>query len=738
MATEVFVSAGVYTREKDLSWYAASVGQSSLALVGLTTRGRAMYPVKVKNYTDFVDKFGDTNTDYLLPYYAKYYFTNADSAYVVRVLGGTAGGFSNTNAYYLSGSTGEVLGVLRPRHNSGAVTAAVTGAVTVYSSSTSTTDLKVVYSSSTGTRYTSETSFTSSSNKFLSKVFGTSPTDGAHDYLWLDQVFTNNWSGASLDATVSDAAPYVSVAKSDSWITNYSGAGYQNARTPIIKSVPYGGSVHSLFRAYALSDGYDSNNWVKIAIEDIDTTNNTFTIVVRDYSDTDAKKVVLEQWKKLSLDSSSKRYVAKIIGDTPVTGNYDNISSYIYVVMESGVPSSTVPGGFAGMPKLDDKIASSDYKIAMDSSTLVSKQWFGYDFADDDVSRRKYITSAVSSDHGFNLDSGATDIDGTYVSVSMSAISNYTTINAKFLVPMYGGFDGWNIFESTVDITASSGDQIDQFKAGIDLFANPEQYDINLFAVAGAYLGGSIANYAQNMVETRADALYVIDMSTDHTTAAAAVVDADGVDTSYCCTYWPHIKIWDANNEAAVTIPPTAAALEAIAYTDKIAWPWNAAAGFKRGKINCLEAEYILTQEQRDTLYEGKVNPIAEFANDGVYLYGNKTLQDADTALDRIAVRRMLLYIRKIIARASRELVFEQNDSTTWDRFKASVNPILNRVKQRHGLIEFKIEMDENTNTPDLLDRNTMYGKIYLKPTKQAEMIVLDFNIMPQGAVFSE
>lgn len=736
---EVFVSPGVYTREKDFSFYAASAGASSLALIGLTGKGRAMKPILVKNFTDFVEKFGDQDTSYWVPYCAKQYFRYADSAYIVRILGGTGGGYTNFPAYVLSGDNETVFAILRPRARvDDSSLPAITGSVRM-ASGTTITSPKIIYSSNTATVYTSNTSLIAADSNFITKVFGTSPTDGLHDYLWVEQVFNKTWGGVTISgSTFGYNLPATGITlHNDAWYVNFAGHGYKNARTPLVVSGLYGGSVQNLFQIYALSDGDDSNSMIKIAIEEIDTTNNTFTITVRDYTDTDSKKVVLEQWKKLSLNPTNKRYIAKIIGDTPDTGDYDNISKYIYVVMQSGHPVSTIPAGFAGLPKYNSKIPNMIYKTAMTSTVLVQNQWFGYDFDNyNEPTRLQFIPSASSTDNGFHLDSGA---GASYVTVLMSSISHYNTTTGKFLVPMYGGFDGWDIYDSTIDTTASSGDVVDQFKAAIDLLANPEQYDINLLSIPGIYLGGTISEYGRNMVEARADVLYIADLDSDYSTPEEAVAGVSTIDSNYVATYWPYIKIWDSNNEQFVTISPTAAALESVAYTDKNSWPWYAAAGTMRGPVtSAIEADVVLTQTQRDTLYEGKINPIATFAGEGVFIWGNKTLQTADTALNRVNVRRLLLYVRKIISRASLDMVFAQNDSSTWDQFKAKVNPVLDRIKQRHGLQNFQVVMDETTNTPDVIDRETMVGKIYLQPTRSAEMIILDFNILPSGAVFGE
>jgi len=168
-----------------------------------------------------------------------------------------------------------------------------------------------------------------------------------------------------------------------------------------------------------------------------------------------------------------------------------------------------------------------------------------------------------------------------------------------------------------------------------------------------------------------------------------------------------------------------------------VAAEWFAPAGLNRGGITiATQVTDRTTHEERDTLYEGKVNPIAAFPGSGIVVWGQKTLQNADSALNRINVRRLLINIKKFFASTSKYLVFEQNVASTRNKFLSIVNPYLESVQQRSGLYAFFVKMDDSNNTPDIIDQNILYGQIYLKPTKTAEFIVLDFNILPTGAQF--
>jgi phage tail sheath protein FI len=173
------------------------------------------------------------------------------------------------------------------------------------------------------------------------------------------------------------------------------------------------------------------------------------------------------------------------------------------------------------------------------------------------------------------------------------------------------------------------------------------------------------------------------------------------------------------------------------AFNDSVSEPWFAPAGINRGGLsNVIRAEQKLPQSSRDTLYSGNVNPIATFPGTGVVVYGQKTLQKQASALDRVNVRRLLIALKSYISQVANNLVFEQNTIATRNQFLSQVNPYLESVQQRQGLYAFRVIMDDSNNTADVIDRNQLVGQIYIQPTKTAEFIYLDFNILPTGATF--
>jgi hypothetical protein len=285
---------------------------------------------------------------------------------------------------------------------------------------------------------------------------------------------------------------------------------------------------------------------------------------------------------------------------------------------------------------------------------------------------------------------------------------------------------------------------------GILTFANPESTNINVFATSSIdYVNNSnLVEEAIDMVQfSRADSVYIAttpdyQMFTPDATNSLDIIysqeavdnlDNTGIDSNYTATYYPWILTRDTVNNTQIYLPPTGEVCRNLALTDNIAFPWFASAGYTRGLVNSIKARVKLTQEDRDTLYQGRINPIATFADVGTVIWGNKTLQVADTALNRLNVRRLLLQARKLISAVAVRLLFEQNDQIVRQQFLDSVNPILDSIRRDRGLYDFRVTV---SSSPEDLDRNTLTGKIYLKPTKALEFIDIEFFITPTGASF--
>jgi hypothetical protein len=314
----------------------------------------------------------------------------------------------------------------------------------------------------------------------------------------------------------------------------------------------------------------------------------------------------------------------------------------------------------------------------------------------------------------------------------------------------YPNATGWGAFKPIAidNFTDYANTDYYAYLLGINTFANPEATTINVFATPGIdYTNNSnLVEDAISMITfDRADSIYIcttpdcdlnIPVQTGNFIYPTEAVDNlvnTGIDSNYTATYYPWILVRDTVNNTQIYLPPTGEVCRNLALTDNISFPWFATAGYTRGLVNSIKARKKLTQQDRDTLYQGRINPIATFSDVGTVIWGNKTLQIADTALNRINVRRLLLQARKLISAVSVRLLFEQNDAKVRQDFLDSVNPILDAIRRDRGLYDFRVTV---SNSPEDLDRNTMTGKIYLKPTKALEFIEIDFLITPTGASF--
>jgi len=237
--------------------------------------------------------------------------------------------------------------------------------------------------------------------------------------------------------------------------------------------------------------------------------------------------------------------------------------------------------------------------------------------------------------------------------------------------------------------------------------------------------------------QNRGDAIYVADLVPYGSLVTDITTQASTRNTSYAAAYWPWCQVQDPDSGLNVWVPASTVIGGVYAYNDSVSEPWFAPAGINRGGLSTvIRAERRLPQGDRDTLYNGKVNPIATLAGTGVVVFGQKTLQTRASALDRVNVRRLLIALKSYISQVANNLVFEQNTAATRNNFLAQVNPYLESVQQRQGLFAFQVIMDDSNNTPTVIDQNQMVGQIYIQPTKTAEFIYLDFNITPTGATF--
>jgi hypothetical protein len=338
----------------------------------------------------------------------------------------------------------------------------------------------------------------------------------------------------------------------------------------------------------------------------------------------------------------------------------------------------------------------------------------------------------------------------------------------KFTTCLHGGFDGLDIQERepfrnslTSGKTETNNYALHSMMRALDIVRDPEVVEYNLLTLPGI-TNTTVTNKMLDICEERGDSLAIIDLESVYTASAenadslatrsAATVDSAvnslkdrGINSSYGAAYYPWVRIVDTITNQSLWAPPSIAALGAYSFNDRVKAPWFAPAGFQRGGLSegagglpVLDVSRRLNSAERDKLYEANINPIAQFPAEGIVIFGQKTLQITPSALDRVNVRRLMIFLKKEISRIAGRMLFDQNQQSTWNRFKGQAEPILRSVKSRFGLSDFRLILDESTTTPDLIDRNIMYAKILLKPTRSVEFFAIDFVITNTGASFDD
>ncbi len=553
----------------------------------------------------------------------------------------------------------------------------------------------------------------------------------------------------------------------------------QEALTPMIQSQLISGERYDLFKFETIGVGNVSNTKVKIAISNIKPAGSvagsdygTFSVIVRDYNDTDKKKVVLETFANVNLDPNSANFISRVIGDRKLSidaagkisesGDWVNNSKYIRVsYFNLNAPVQAVPYGHDAyktfvsasnavgslIPAVQYQSGSVAYAggIVLDNASSV----YSANIVADNKLYMKPLPSGVGV--GANVDFGLDVVNGG--SLQLTGSLSIDVAKRQFIVAFQGGFDGMaptTPINKGVDITAGNSQGFNltdstssgsvAYAKAIAALSNADEWDINMIVAPGVIrrLHSSTWTSILDMAEQRADAFFISDATSAEDSISQVATQAQSVDSNYAAIYYPWVKTIDINTNKLITVPPSVLLPGVFAANDRVAAEWFAPAGLNRGGlIGAVSVLNRLTQSEKDELYENKVNPIVQFPGQGIVVFGQKTLQDKPSALDRINVRRLLLTVRKYIASTSRYLIFEQNTSETRNRFLNIVNPYLNGIQQRQGLYAFRVVMDESNNTPDVIDRNILKGAIYLQPTKTAEFIQIDFNILPTGAAFN-
>ena len=415
------------------------------------------------------------------------------------------------------------------------------------------------------------------------------------------------------------------------------------------------------------------------------TSSGVFSLVIRQGNDNDRNPSILETFANLSLDPKSPNYIARVIGDQTIQVRGSGTSD-IYLQTSGSFPNAS---RYVRVKEV--LLKTPDY---LDNNGIAKPQY----------------TASIPVTQSGTFGAGRGD-------------------NVKAGMKLYDAIDNTD----TQGLVGAS------YTDALNLLANPNEYRYNIITVPGLTIDSyptPIGTLITN-TEDRGDAIAVVDLVLYAKTVTNAISSAATQDSSYAASYWPWCQTTDPNTGQLVWVPASTMIPGVYAYTDKVSEPWFAPAGINRGGLGTVrQVEKKLTQSDKDNLYTGKVNPLATLPGRGVVVFGQKTLQTKPSALDRVNVRRLLISLKSYISQVADNLVFEQNTAATRNQFLSQVNPYLESVQQRQGLYAFKVVMDDTNNTPDVIDRNQLVGAIYLQPTKTAEFIYLNFNILPTGATF--
>jgi len=796
---EKIVSPGVFTRENDLSFLSQGIGEIGAAIIGPFHKGPAFVPTVVNTQSEFEEIFGTPDGSYYTGYTVQNYLREAGVATIVRV--GHLGGYTHAAplGIKLSGvgtKDDKIIGVLHGTDNLADADGNITTelfASTAIDSQPSASAFSIS-GSLLGTEISASVLPTAGND--LSDVFGESAFGGkkVFSYKYFENAatdfanhLTNSGSQVSLVALSDQDFTQDCTNASTPWIQSQliSGERYNLFKLHTLGDGTY---TNKEFKVSIFN--------VKAAGTSNASDYGTFSLAIRGYSDTDKRKTVLETFNNVTMDPASPNYIKKVIGDQNITidavgkmtmnGDYVNRSKFVRVetVAEGASPISAVPFGhgaytnpiFVGGSESDvPAVIFSTGSADNNASTTVKYSGIDLETSLVKIDNSSYLSPipasatiggntvfAFDADINVSAGSGVTlnhqdDGFGTFnFGYTVSTADDAATISKRqFTVGFQGGFDGisptikpakaddsqWGAGNSQgFNLSTSTASGSVAYVRAINAVSNPDDFDINLVSAPGVVrrLHSYVFDKVTDMVESREDAFFIGDVTDKDDTITQAIQEGESVDSNYVGTYYPWVKTIDSRTNKLTAVPPSVLMPGIFAENDAVAAEWFAPAGLNRGGITgAVSVLNRLTHAERDTLYEGKINPIAQFPGEGIVAFGQKTLQDRSSALDRINVRRLLIKVKKYIASTSRYLVFEQNTAQTRGKFLNTVNPYLEGIQQRQGLYAFRVVMDESNNTPDVIDRNILAGAIYLQPTKTAEFIVIDFNILPTGASFT-
>jgi hypothetical protein len=724
--SEVLISPGVFLQENDLSQITQGPLQTGATILGPTVTGPVNIPTRVTSYSEYKAIFGAAfisggySYEYLTSVAALNYFEQGgDSLLVTRV---ASGSYTSATASVLN-STNAVSGTIATATLSvSGLNASQTGSYTPFTIVDNNNNYIYILPATFGVDY----------NDYNAQLdYGYFSPNAGNAYTlaqWSSSLatFNNTYAASETRVTITAQGNNLIVSASAAG-TSFNGykfyvGGWFGATTGSMTLLgTLSGGTNPVndyaFTLETLSTGVTMNNVggtvtngalptgssanIRWEIASVDSGSGTFSLLVRRGDDYNNNKTILETWTGLSLDPNQNNYIGYVIGDQyqvavadefgnyylQTYGSYQNKSKYVRV---KSVNTPT-PGYFdaTGQPK-------SEYFTSLP------------------------LLGSGSVNGAFGGATGA-----LYGSFGLASLNLYESIPT-----------------TTTDTNSNNiqGLLRSNYNVALSLLGNKDAYRFDTIFAPGltSQNAPSQINSLLTLAQERGDCIAVIDTVGYAQNLSQATNEASNYDNSYGATYWPWLQV-RSRETGKINFVPASTLIPAIyEYNDKIAAEWFAPAGLNRGGMGTvLQPERKLSNSDRNALYQGRVNPIANFPGIGTVVYGQKTLQSKASATDRVNVRRMLIELKSYIGQIGETLVFEPNTQATRNRFLNQVNPYLETVQQRQGLYAFQVIMDETNNTPDVIDRNQLIGSIYLQPTRAAEFIYLNFNITQTGASFS-
>ncbi len=729
---EKIVSPGVFTKEIDQSFIPAALGEVGAAIVGPTVKGPVLTPTVVSSYGEYVQTFGElieSGSDkyqYLTSHTAQEYLRQGGPLTVVRVADPAAtrasatisktGGASDSAATAAAGSL-TIVGTFGQTPND---ETQITVGGTEYRFIASDPDNIPADTSNVFFHITGSSTATYLDNlvaEINAASIGVTAVDGATELNLTassagtggNSISVDTGSGATMSDVLTLAGGAGSSGGGDLLTLQVLGDGtiFNNTSsvgTDQLISARQTATANDHFSSGSHGGRIDNVRW---EVSNVNNSKGTFTLLIRSGNDTIKKKQILETHANLSLDPESSDYILKRIGNQANTiatedgvaylqpvGDYPNKSKYVRV---SNFPDTSKTPDY-----LDE---NGDVIVGSQSGSLPPIGSGSYNGTFDGAFFGKQI------DHPFNF------------------YENIDSTNSQ----------GIKMSESSTGIGGSGGG----YATALSILSNKDEYNFNLLFLPGVIdqttNHSPVITQAIDMCETRGDAFLVIDNVGKTSSVATAKTNTEARNSSYAAAYYPWVQIQDNSLGTYRFVPPSVVIAGVYHFNDVVGQPWFAPAGLNRGGIDsAIQAYRKLTQGNRDDLYDSNVNPIATFPGQGVTVFGQKTTQKKASALDRVNVRRLLINVKSFISRTSRLLVFEQNTGALRDQFLNTVNPFLEQVQSNSGLNAFRVQMDDQNNTPETIDRNQLIGQIFLQPTRTAEFILLDFIVQPTGAAFPE